>query len=205
MGDLKIKLWFPALALLVISGIAPGVPAEGTFTLEQVLSAPYPSDLVSARSADRIAWVFNSEGARNIWTAAGPDFAPVNLTGYGKDEVFEIPSVAITADGSVVVYVRGGEPDYRGWVTNPTSDPDGVEQVQVRAPGADGEQVGPQRLQRLADASVEVLEDVVGDAHGRSSAAGDGAPPLTRPGSRPSPRWCRSPRPASRAGCCRAG
>ena len=129
MGDLKIKLWFPALALLVISGIAPGVPAEGTFTLEQVLSAPYPSDLVSARSADRIAWVFNSEGARNIWTAAGPDFAPVNLTGYGKDEVFEIPSVAITADGSVVVYVRGGEPDYRGWVTNPTSDPDGVEQA----------------------------------------------------------------------------
>jgi dipeptidyl-peptidase-4 len=99
------------------------------FTLEQVLSAPYPTDLVSAQSADRIAWVFNIEGAKNIWTAAGPDFVPVSLTGYVKDEVFEIPDVAITADGSVVVYVRGGYPNSDGWVTNPTSDPAGVEQA----------------------------------------------------------------------------
>ena len=123
------KPWFPVLVLFLISGFVPGVPADGTFTLEQVLSAPYPTNLVSARSADRIAWVFNSEGARNIWTAAGPDFAPVNLTGYGKDEVFEVPSVELTADGSIVVYVRGGNPNSRGWVTNPTSDPAGVEQA----------------------------------------------------------------------------
>jgi dipeptidyl-peptidase 4 len=129
MLSFRIKLWFPILALLLISGIATGVPVDGTFTLEQVLSAPYPSDLVSAKSTDRIAWVFNSEGARNIWTAAGPDFAPVNLTRYVKDEVFEIQNVAITADGSFVVFVRGGDPDSRGWITNPTSDPDGVEQA----------------------------------------------------------------------------
>ena len=129
MNALKLKPWFAILALLLISGFAPGVPAEGTFTLEQVLSAPYPSDLVSAKSADCIAWVFNSEGARNIWTAAGPDFAPVNLTRYIKDEVFEIPDVGITADGSIVVYVRGGNPNSRGWVTNPKSDPAGVGQA----------------------------------------------------------------------------
>jgi len=129
MRDLKLKLWLSILALLVVPEIAPGVPADGTFTLEQVLSAPYPSDLVSAKSADRIAWVFNSEGARNIWTAAGPDFAPVNLTGYTRDEVFEIPNLEIAADGSMVVYVRGGDPNSRGWVTNPASDPAGVEQA----------------------------------------------------------------------------
>lgn len=129
MNALNLKHWSAILALLLISGFAPGVPAEGKFTLEQVLSAPYPSNLVSAKSADRIAWVFNIEGARNIWTAASPDFAPVNLTGYIKDEVFEIPDLEITADGSIVVYVRGGNPNSRGWVTNPTSDPAGVEQA----------------------------------------------------------------------------
>ncbi len=116
------------IIILVFAGYAAAAP-EGPFTLEQVLSAPYPMDLVSARNADRIAWVFNIEGERNVWTAAGPDFVPVNLTGYVRDEVFEIPDVAVTADGSIVVYVRGGNPNREGWVTNPTSDPAGVEQA----------------------------------------------------------------------------
>jgi len=129
MKDFKLKPWFPLFALLLVPAFAAGLPAEGTFTLEQVLSAPYPTNLVSARNADRIAWVFNSEGARNIWTAAAPDFAPVNLTGYVRDDVFEIPNVELTADGSIVVFVRGGTPNSRGWVTNPKSDPAGVEQA----------------------------------------------------------------------------
>jgi dipeptidyl aminopeptidase/acylaminoacyl peptidase len=124
-----LKPLFSILALLMMSGLALAAPAAGTFTLEQVLSAPYPTNLVSARNADRIAWVFNIEGARNIWTAAAPDYMPVNLTGYVKDEVFEIPDVEITADGAVVIFVRGGNPNSRGWVTNPTSDPDGFEQA----------------------------------------------------------------------------
>jgi dipeptidyl-peptidase-4 len=123
--------WFVALFIIVmlcLVGQAGTGPTE-TFTLEQVLSAPYPMDLVAAEKADRIAWVFNIEGARNIWTAAGPDFFPVNLTGYARDEVFEIPDMAITADGAIVVYVRGGNPNREGWVTSPTSDPAGVEQA----------------------------------------------------------------------------
>jgi dipeptidyl-peptidase-4 len=117
------------LGLILITAFLGGSPAKGTFTLEQVLCAPYPTHLVSARNADRIAWAFNSEGARNIWTAAGPDFAAVNLTGYVQDEVFEIPDVALTDDGSIAVYVRGGNPNSKGWVTNPTSRPEGVEQA----------------------------------------------------------------------------
>jgi len=127
------RFWIQALCLIAVFGwVAVGVPsiaADRAFTLEEVLSAPYPMDLVAAKDADRIAWVFNIEGAKNIWTAAGPDFVPVNLTGYGRDEVFEIPDVAITADGAIVLYVRGGNPNSQGWVTNPSSDPSGVEQA----------------------------------------------------------------------------
>jgi hypothetical protein len=37
------------------------------------MSAPYPTDLVAAADADRIAWVTNERGVRNLWTAAAPD------------------------------------------------------------------------------------------------------------------------------------
>jgi dipeptidyl aminopeptidase/acylaminoacyl peptidase len=102
---------------------------QGTFALEQILSPPYPWSLVTAKNVDRIAWVFYSKGERNVWTAAGPDFEPVNLTGYARDEVFEIPDVYITDDGKTVVFVKGGEPNEEGWVTNSRSDPDGMEQA----------------------------------------------------------------------------
>ena len=110
-------------------GLTGQAMAQGTFTLEQVLSPPYPWSLVSARNADRIAWIFYSKGERNVWTAAAPDFKPVNLTGFARDEVFEIPNVYITDDGKTVVFVKGGRPNSEGWVTNSRSDPDGMEQA----------------------------------------------------------------------------
>ena len=135
MKTQKITMSLLLLALLPFT--APAVSAGETFTLEQVLSAPYPMRLVSAKNTDRVAWVFNAEGAMNVWTAAGPDFVPVSLTKYVRDEVFEIPGLAVTDDGSVVVYVRNGNPDDRGWVTNPSSDPRGYEQA-IWAVGTDG-------------------------------------------------------------------
>jgi dipeptidyl-peptidase-4 len=121
-----LSMLFLLTALFCLAGRAL---SEGTFTLEEVLSPPYPWSLTSARKADRIAWVFYHQGERNVWTAAGPDFKPVNLTGFARDEVFEIPDVFITDDGKTVVFVRGGRPDSQGWVTNSSSDPGGQEQA----------------------------------------------------------------------------
>lgn len=127
MHTQKLIRIFVCVSLII--GLAGQVTAEGTFTLEQVLSPPYPWALVSAKKADRIAWVFYSRGERNVWTAAAPDFKPINLTGYAQDEVFEIPDVYISDDGKTVVYVRGGRPNSEGWVTNSSSHPDGQEQA----------------------------------------------------------------------------
>jgi dipeptidyl-peptidase-4 len=117
------------ICLAVLWSLTGQVWAKKTFTLEEVLSPPYPWSLVSAKNADRIAWVFNSKGERNVWTAAAPDFKPVNLTGFVRDEVFEIPDIYITDDGKTVVFVKGDRPDSKGWVTNSRSDPDGMEQA----------------------------------------------------------------------------
>jgi dipeptidyl-peptidase-4 len=123
----KISI-FLICVVLIVSCAHHGL-AKGQLTLEQFLSAPFPSHLVAAKNADRIAWTFLKQGELNVWTAAAPEFTPVNLTGFVRNEVFEIPSVQITDDGSLVVYVRGGNPNRKGWVANPTSDPDGVEQA----------------------------------------------------------------------------
>src|SRR5258708_1388206 len=48
-------------------------PAE-SFTIEQVLSAPFPYGLTSAPRAPRVAWVFDNKGERNIWVADAPVF-----------------------------------------------------------------------------------------------------------------------------------
>jgi dipeptidyl-peptidase-4 len=118
-----------AVFAALVAGAAGGRTADRPFSLADVLSAPYPSNLVAARKAERIAWIMNDRGARNVWTAAGPDFQPVDLTGYAQDEVFELDEVLLTDDGRTAVFVKGGSPNADGWVTNSDSDPDGREQA----------------------------------------------------------------------------
>ena len=116
------------VSLILFSCLAGHLPAKETFTLEQVLSPPYPWGLTSAKKANRIAWIFYYQGERNVWTAAAPDFKPVNLTGYAKDQVFELPDVYLTEDGKTAVYIKNGRPNSVGWVTNADSGADGREQ-----------------------------------------------------------------------------
>src|SRR6266851_5439319 len=65
-------LFVVSIAFLFVS--APRIPAQ-TFTLEQVMSSPFPSDLTVSKRADKIAWAFDAEGKRNIWIAEAPLFA----------------------------------------------------------------------------------------------------------------------------------
>lgn len=126
---MKARIALIAVVAALGLSAAGAPPADRPFTLADVLSSPYPSGLVAAKKADRIAWIMNDRGARNVWTAAGPEFRPVNLTGFARDEVFEIDGVDLTDDGATAVFVKGGRPNAAGWVTNPDSDPDGREQA----------------------------------------------------------------------------
>jgi len=99
------------------------------FTIEQILSYPFCYSLVAARKADRIAWLEAQQGKRNLFTAASPDFKPVRLTSYLNDDGIDLLSPAISDDGSIVVFVRGHNPNRQGWVANPAHYPDGVEQA----------------------------------------------------------------------------
>jgi hypothetical protein len=60
--------------------------AQQAFTLEQVLSAPFPASLVTAKTGNRLAWTLDQQGRRNIWVAQGPDFTARQLTSYKEDD-----------------------------------------------------------------------------------------------------------------------
>jgi hypothetical protein len=59
-----------ALALVVLAGGRVRRAAERDVpTMAQFMSLAFPLELVSARRADRIAWIANDKGLRNVITA----------------------------------------------------------------------------------------------------------------------------------------
>jgi len=127
-------LWAAALLFLI-----PQANAQKPFTLEQVLSAPFPSDLTAAKKSNRIAWILDQEGRRNIWVAEGPGFAARQITKYSEDDGQELSSLSFSADGNAIVYVRGEGKNAAGQNPNPTSNPAGAEQAVWTVPWSGGE------------------------------------------------------------------
>ena len=86
------------------------------------MSSPFPTALTSAAKANRIAWVFDSRGERNVWLADAPDFAGRQVTHYQGDDGQDIFAVKLTPDGKTVVYARGSEVSSEGHVANPATE-----------------------------------------------------------------------------------
>ncbi len=140
MTRIRIGLCLVVFAALAFTQRAHTTHAQSKpFTIEQILSAPFPSDLVAAPTGERIAWVFNAEGKRNIWVAEGPSFQARQLTKYNEDDGQELTNLSFTRDGQFVVYVRGGDDNQMGEVPNPTSDPQGALQAVFAVSFAKGE------------------------------------------------------------------
>lgn len=95
--------------------------AQSSFTLQQVMSSPFPTSLVAAEKAARIAWVFSSKGAANVWVADAPQFAARQVTHDSEDEGMPLAALKLTPDGRTAVYARGSETNAAGEVADPTS------------------------------------------------------------------------------------
>ena len=120
----------PLVALLAVSVVllGPGVSAQRPPaaahhqpTVAQYLKPGLPSELVSARKVDRLAWIAYEEGKRNVFTAAGPLFRPVRATSFLKDDGVDMTGVKISDDGSTIVFVRGSAPNSAGWCSSTRS------------------------------------------------------------------------------------
>jgi len=104
--------------------------AQSPFTLEQVISSPFPSELVAAAHGSRVAWVFNTRGVRNIWVADGPDFVHTArmVTHYSADDGQPIASLRLTPEGTTALYALGSELNEAQESANPESWTKGAKQ-----------------------------------------------------------------------------
>jgi dipeptidyl-peptidase-4 len=116
-----------ARALVPLVVVAKVALAQTTSSVAPYIAPAFPEDLVSAKHADRIAWIAYDHGQRNVYSAAAPDFKPVRVTKFLEDDGIVLSDLSISDDGSTVTFLRGGLPNTRGWIAVPTSDPNGGE------------------------------------------------------------------------------
>src|SRR5258708_2226169 len=114
-----------AIALLVV--VTGRIDAQ-SFTLEQVMGSPFPSELIVSKRGDKVAWAFDAEGKRNVWIAEAPAFNARQCTHYDRDDGQELTDLTFSANGSAIAYVRGGNKNQAGEVPNPSSDSAGAKQ-----------------------------------------------------------------------------
>ena len=137
-----------------------GVLAQSQFSLEQVLGSPFPNGLVLAEHANRVAWVFDAKGVRNIWVSEAPDFVRTarQLTHYNSDDGQPIASLRFTPDGKTVVYALGTELNDAQESANPESWTKGAKQ-QVFAVDVDAKNAVPRLLGEMG-CPEEGCEDI---------------------------------------------
>lgn len=121
------------ISLLAISAVAFAFAAQTApkFTLGQVMSAPFPSELTPAPAKGRLAWVFNAEGARNIWVAgpaADGKFQAWAITSFNDDDGVDLGEISWAPDAETLVFTRGGDLETFRTIPNAQNSPEGGEQ-----------------------------------------------------------------------------
>ncbi len=131
---MQIRRCLLCLSVALILFCALPLLAEAqNFSLEQVLSSPFPSDLVTSKRGDKLAWAFDAQGKRNIWIAEAPAFTARQLTHYDKDDGAELTDLTFAPNGNYIAYARGNEQgkNSAGEYANPTTDPAGTKKEVV--------------------------------------------------------------------------
>src|SRR5437763_16206149 len=96
-----------ALWLLVSSTAYPS-----GFTIEQVLGAPFASDIVAAPAGGQFAWVSNARGRSNVWLAAATGDKGLTaraLTPSHADRGLLIEDIALAPHQHALIFGRGGD------------------------------------------------------------------------------------------------
>lgn len=133
--------WRVEASLFAVLAAGSGTLAAQSVTLEQLLGTPFPTGLTASADGRVVAWVQNARGVRNVWVAEAPAWRGRQLTSYTADDGQDIGSIVLSADGRSVFYVRGGPPNRRGEIPNPTTEPAGAEQLLWRVALGGGEPV----------------------------------------------------------------
>ncbi len=136
-----------AVCGFVLSAFAAVSAGAQSFTIQQVLSAPFSSGLQAAPAGGRFLWIANQQGKRNIWVAeaSGSAYTVHRVTNDDADDGIDVGDIAWTPDGEHIVYVRGGDFEFPEKPSpNPAMLPQGIEQDiwMVGVHGGDASEAG---------------------------------------------------------------
>jgi dipeptidyl aminopeptidase/acylaminoacyl peptidase len=142
-----------AIACSVLLGAQAPIAPSASVSIDTLMATPFPTDLVAAPAAGRIAWVSSNSGVHNVLVAdpvpgtaatrGMPDHKWRAVTNYTGDDGLWITDLGWTSDAKTIVYVRGDGANRQGESPNPAQLQDGTDQS-VFAVAADGG--APRRL-----------------------------------------------------------
>jgi len=64
----------------------PSPRAQGGLSIETLMSAPFPTELVASPAGGRFAWIASASGVQNLWVAEPPGYAGRAVTTYTADD-----------------------------------------------------------------------------------------------------------------------
>ena len=113
---LRVRARFATAAVAVLALLSgpPLAAQQPAVTLERLLSAPFPEELLASPAGAKLAWIDNAQGVRNVWVAEPPDYRGRQVTRYTADDGQAIGSLEWTPDARSLIYVRGGGPNRAG-------------------------------------------------------------------------------------------
>ena len=97
------------MALLRMTATLAGAQTHpATYALNDVMQAPFASDMLAAPTGASVAWVFNAKGCSNIWVADPSHGAKAHqITPYTEDDGFGIGELAWSPDTKSIAFTRG--------------------------------------------------------------------------------------------------
>ena len=149
-----MKYFFTSICsfVLFLLSFHPLPGQRGEFSLEQVMSAGFPSEMTPAPVGGGVAWVVNERGVRNIWMALPPDYRGRQVTSYSGDDGQTISQLVWTPDALAIVFVRGDGPNRGGELPNPLNLAAGTEQVILKLDTESG------KVEKLAHGASPLLD-----------------------------------------------
>ena len=100
--DMSWKLGLVVVVACFASTLTPA--SAQSFTLQQIMSGTFNSELQASPKGSRVVWMANQEGKRNVWIAdlSTGNFAARQLTAYTADDGQDIGDITWTPDGQSV-------------------------------------------------------------------------------------------------------
>jgi len=104
----RVMVAVAGMAVLGMTATLAGAQTHpATYTLNDVMQAPFASDMLAAPTGTAVAWVFNAKGCSNIWVADPHGAKARQITPYTEDDGFDIGELAWSPDTKSIAFTRG--------------------------------------------------------------------------------------------------